>query len=239
MKRKIIYYSLLVVPLLTFIYSVIGIKRQNEDLDKKIKLNKEYQAFENSFYNSVNVLDEYRNYYNNSDIRALIKIDSLEISSLVVQADDNDYYLNHLENKETSRYGSLMLDYRTNLDTSKINIIYGHMSNSDVTPFKRLEEYLNEDFYVNNPYIEITTDDNTYRYEIFSVANINKTSNKHLLVEFSNKKQYLDHYNWFKNISKFNSDIVLSENDQILILQTCSSTNSNEFLLIVSRKVRD
>lgn len=239
MKKQVIYYSLLVVFLFAFIFSAINLTKQSKDLNKKIKLNKEYQSFANNFYNSINVLDEYRNYYNNQDIKAIIEIDSLEISSLVVQGQDNNYYLNHLENKETSRYGSLMLDYRTNLDNSKINIIYGHMSNSEATPFKQLEKYLNEEFYENNPYIEIITDNNTYKYEIFSVANINKTSDKHLLVEFSNNKQYLDHYNWLKSISKFNKDITLLENDQILILQTCSSTNSKEFLLIISRKVSD
>lgn len=187
----------------------------------------------------MNIIEEYRKHYNNSDIIATIKINSLDINSLIVRGDDNEYYLNHLENKESSIYGSLMLDYRTDLDTSNINIIYGHMSSSNVTPFKKLEKYLDYDFYKNNPNIFITTDNKTYKYEIFSVANVEKTTYKHLYVSFNDEQEYLDQLNWFKDISKFDSDIILNSSDQILILQTCSSTNSNEFLLIISRKVSD
>ena len=239
MKRKIIYYSSLVIFLITFIYSAFCLNKLNQDLDKKIRLDNEYKNFEKRFYNTINSVEDYRKYYNNDDIKAIIKIDSLDISSLILQGEDNDYYLSHLENNDSSIYGSLMLDYRTNLDTSKINIIYGHMSSSIVTPFKRLEEYLNYNFYDQNRYIEVVTDKSVYKYEIFSVVNISKNNNKYLTTNFINEQQYLDHINWLKEISKYDSDVILSSADQTLILQTCSSTNKDEFLLIISRKVSD
>ena len=232
MKRKIIYYSSLVIFLITFIYSAFCLNKLNQDLDKKIRLDNEYKNFEKRFYNTINSVEDYRKYYNNDDIKAIIKIDSLDISSLILQGEDNDYYLSHLENNDSSIYGSLMLDYRTNLDTSKINIIYGHMSSSIVTPFKRLEEYLNYNFYDQNRYIEVVTDKSVYKYEIFSVVNISKNNNKYLTTNFINEQQYLDHINWLKEISKYDSDVILSSADQTLILQTCSSTNKDEFLLI-------
>ena len=200
---------------------------------------KEYSSKDKRFYNSVNSIDSYRKFYSNDDIKGIIKIESLDISSLIMQSDDNDYYLNHLENKEENIYGSLMLDYRTNLDNDKINIIYGHASESEITPFKRLEKYLNYDFYNNNRYINIITDTNEYKYEIFSVVNINKNNNRYLNIEFNNEQEYLDYINWLKNLSIYDSNIVLSSTNQILILQTCSSQKKDEFLLIISRKVSD
>ena len=200
---------------------------------------KEYSSKDKRFYNSVNSIDSYRKFYSNDDIKGIIKIESLDISSLIMQSDDNDYYLNHLENKEENIYGSLMLDYRTNLDNDKINIIYGHSSESEITPFKRLEKYLNYDFYNNNRYINIITDTNEYKYEIFSVVNINKNNNRYLNIEFNNEQEYLDYINWLKNLSIYDSNIVLSSTNQILILQTCSSQKKDEFLLIISRKVSD
>lgn len=200
---------------------------------------KEYSSKDKRFYNSVNSIDSYRKFYSNDDIKGIIKIESLDISSLIMQSDDNDYYLNHLENKEENIYGSLMLDYRTNLDNDKINIIYGHSSESEITPFKRLEKYLNYDFYNNNRYINIITDTNEYKYEIFSVVNINKNNNRYLNIEFNNEQEYLDYINWLKNLSIYDSNIVLSSTNQILILQTCSSQKNDEFLLIISRKVSD
>ena len=129
-----------------------------------------------------------------------------------------------------------MLDYRTNLKNSKINLIYGHMSNSDATPFKKLDKYLDYEFYKNNKIIEIIDEYNTYKYEIFSVAKVSKNEYKHLLIKFNSENELLNQYNWFKEISIYKSDINLNSNDNILILQTCTK-NSNEFILVVARQV--
>ena len=188
-------------------------------------------------YNYLDVISEFKDKYNNQDIKAILNIDSINLSSLVVQGDDNEYYLSHLENKDDSIYGSLMLDYRTNLDSSKINLIYGHMSYSDYTPFKRLESYLDYNFYMSNPYFTITTDNNTYKYEIFSIAKVNKNESKYLKVDFSNENELLEQYNYLKDISIYKKDILLTSEDNILIMQTCSS-NSNEFLLIIGKVIK-
>lgn len=214
------------------IYSVIGLNKQHEDLDKKIKLNNYYSNINKDSYKYVNVVDEYRKKYNNNDIVGIIKIDDLNLSSLIVQGSDNEYYLNHLENKESSIYGSLMLDYRTNLDNSKVNIIYGHMSNSSVTPFKELEKYL-EDNYKD---IEIIGENNNYQYEVFSVFKVNKKEYRHLKVSFNDDNDYLEQLNWFKNMSIYHTDINLDYSDKILILQTCTR-KSDEFILVIARKV--
>ena len=161
----------------------------------------------------------------------------MNISSLIVKGNDNEYYLNHLENKDSSIYGSLMLDYRTNLD-SKIKLIYGHTSNSDETPFNKLDRYFDYDFYKDNKKIQITDENNTYNYEIFSIAKIDKNEYRHLIVNFNNNDDLLNQYKWYKDISIFKSNISLNDSDNILILQTCDK-NSNEFILVIARKVSD
>lgn len=226
----------MLICIIFFIYSVYGLNKQNKDLDKKIKLNNYYSNISKDSYKYVNIIDEYRELFNNNDIVGILNINSLNISSLIVQGSDNEYYLNHLENKESSIYGSLMLDYRTNLNNSKINLIYGHMSNSDATPFKKLDKYLDYDFYKDNKLIEITDEYNTYKYEIFSVAKISKNEYRHLQVKFNNEDELIDQYNWFKEISIYKSDINLNSSDNVLILQTCTK-NSDEFILVISRKI--
>lgn len=223
------------ICIISFIYSVYGLNKQNKDLDKKIKLNNYYSNISHDSYKYINIIDEYKKKYNNNDIVGILNINSLNMSSLIVQGSDNEYYLNHLENKESSIYGSLMLDYRTNLNSSKINLIYGHMSNSDATPFKKLDKYLDYDFYKDNKTIEITDEYDTYKYEIFSVAKISKDEYRHLIVNFNNSLELLDQYNWFKEISIYKSEIDLNDSDDVLILQTCTK-NSNEFILVISRK---
>lgn len=239
MRNKYIYYLVLSSFIFIFVYSTIKLNANHNALDERIKINKEYSNIEKRYYNSMSSLDYYRNYYSNNDIKGILKIDSLNISSLIMQSNDNDYYLTHLENKDENIYGSIMLDYRTNLDKDKINIIYGHSSDYDTTPFTKLERYLEYDFYKTNPYLEIITDNNTYKYEIFSIINIKKNNSKYLNINFNSEQEYLDYLNWLKRLSIFDSNIVLSSANQILIMQTCSSNKNDEFLLLISRKVSD
>ena len=238
MKRKKLYYLLLIIFLVMFAYSIYKLNKYDKAINRKFEVKNNYHRLKGGF-NYLDSVDKYRLFYNNNDIKGIIKIDSLDINELVLQGSDNSFYLNHLETKESNIYGSIMLDYRTDLDNSKINIIYGHMSSSDITPFKKLEKYMNYDFYYNNPYINIITDKNEYIYQIFSVVSIKKNNSRYLNTSFKSEQKYLDHINWLKSLSMYNSDIILSSTNQILILQTCSSQKKDEFLLVISRKVSD
>lgn len=233
--KKIIYYSLLIIFITCLLFTSIKLNNQNKDIDKKIKLNNYYNTINKDSYNYINVVEEYKKKYNNNDIKGIINIKGLKISSLILQGNDNNYYLNHLENKEKNIYGSLMLDYRTNLTTSKINIIYGHMSSSEITPFKQLEKYLDYDVYKNNKEIEIIDEERTYKYEIFSIVKIPKDEYKHLNINLSDN-DYYNQLNWYKDISIYKEDTELNINDKILILQTCTS-NSNHFILVIAKLI--
>lgn len=230
MLKRVIYYILLCFCLIIFIYSCINISIQNNDLNKRIKLDKIYSNINGDSYRYLNIIDVYKNQYNNDDIVGILNIDSLDISSLIVKGKDNNYYLNHLENKDKSIYGSLMLDYRTDIN-DKVSIIYGHSSNNNVTPFTKLFNYLNYDFYKDNKYLDIIGDDN-YHYKIFSVALVDKTEYKHLNLNFTDES-YLEQLNWYKNISIYKEDVEFNESNNILILQTCYK---DKFLLVIALK---
>lgn len=223
---------LIIICLFGLIYSTLGLNKQNKDLDKKIKLNNYYTNISKNNYQFINVIDEYQKKYQNKDIVGILNIKKLNISSLIMQGNDNTYYLNHLENKEDSIYGSLMLDYRTNFDNSKINIIYGHMSNSRATPFTELEKYFSH----NYQDIEIIGENSNYHYEVFSVFKVKKQETRHLKVYFNDDREYLEHLNWFKKLSIYQTNISLNYSDKILILQTCTK-NSDEFILVVAKKI--
>lgn len=233
--KKIIYYSLLIAFIICLLFATIILNNQNKDLDKKIKLNNYYNTINKDSYKYINVVEEFQKKYNNDDIKGIINIKGLNISSLILQGNDNNYYLSHIENKEKNIYGSLVLDYRTNLTNSKINLIYGHMSSSDITPFKQLEKYLNHDIYINNKEIEIIDEYTTYKYEIFSIAKVPKDEYRHLNINL-NDTDYINQLNWYKEISLYKEDIELSVNDRILILQTCTS-NSNHFILVIAKLI--
>ena len=67
-------------------------------------------------------IDELRKQYNNNDIIAYIEIPEV-IGTIVMQGEDNDYYLRHNFLKEVSSEGWPFADYRNKFDGTDKNII--------------------------------------------------------------------------------------------------------------------
>jgi len=175
-----------------------------------------------------------KNEYQNKDIIGTINVANTE--KIVVQTTDNEYYLNHDLNKRNSIYGTIFLDYRNNIEDKQLNI-YGHNSSNDKGPFNILEQYLNKSFYNKNKYITLSTKENTFIYEIFSVA---KTStNEHMKINFNNNSDWLIHLNKLKTMSIYNTDIDINNNDKIIVLQTCvMNSNPKQYILIIGKLIK-
>lgn len=159
--------------------------------------------------------------YNNEDVVGTIEILNTDYKVPIVQGKDNDYYLDHLPNKQYSIMGSIFLDYRVNIDTSKKILIYGHNSSKYEMPFNILENYYDRDFLENHKYIEIKTKNKVRKYEIFSVY-VEPTDYSYMKVKFEGN-EYLEHLEKIKSKSFFDIDTSLSNDTNILILQTCST----------------
>lgn len=184
---------------------------------------------------SPNLIETYQKEYNNNDIVGILTIDGV-LKTLLVQTDNNYYYLGHLVNKKYNKTGSVFIDYRTNIEDSKQVNIFGHSSGTYAIPFNNLKKYLKEDFYNKHKTLTIETKDNTYTYEIFSVK---VTSNEeHLNVDFNSSQDFLNHINTLKEDSLYDTNVSVTENDNILTLQTCIFNNPKGSLLIINlRKV--
>lgn len=159
--------------------------------------------------------------YNNDDVVGTLEILNTDYKVPVVQGKDNDYYLKHLPNKEYSIMGSIFLDYRVNINTSKKILIYGHNDAKIQMPFDILENYYDLDYLNNHKYIEVKTKEKVSKYEIFSVF-VEPTDYFYMKVNFENDS-YIDHLEKLKDKSFFDLDVTLNEDTNILILQTCST----------------
>lgn len=63
----------------------------------------------------------------NPQIIGWISVDGTKLNNPILQADNNDYYLNHNFKNKESRAGSVFMDYRNQiLDMNKNTILYGH-----------------------------------------------------------------------------------------------------------------
>ncbi len=108
----------------------------------------------------------------NADVVAWIDFPGQSISYPVVQAGNNETYLNLTFAGTRSSLGSIFLDYRNDGIASDGNtIIYGHnMRNGSM--FGTLKKYMQQDHYEEFPYFDIYTPEGTYRCRIITCAKI-------------------------------------------------------------------
>lgn len=179
--------------------------------------------------------------YNNDDLVGIIRIDGTNINEPVFKAEDNDYYLTHNGYKEYDRLGAIYLDYRFSFENSKKKIIFGHNFIGANTPFKTLEEYYDKNFYENHKYIYLENDKIKQKYEIFSIYV--ETNNWDYMQEpSSNKEEWIEELKKMKDNSLYDTNVDVNKNDEILILQTCSTLQKyqkyqDKYLLIIAKKI--
>ena len=193
--------------------------------------------FENGKLNS-NYVQIKRNEYNNSDVVARVLIDSIDLDVSLMQASDNSFYLEHDEYKNKNRLGAAFLDYRNNIDLDRKILIFGHNSKYIKTEFQKLEKFLSNDFYNDsfNRELVIETSNKISLYEIASVF-VEDEDFQHMDLSFSDD-EWNSHINWINNSSLY-EDVILSYDDEIVIMQTCYYEPDDSYLLIVAKKIKE
>lgn len=190
---------------------------------------------------SIGAISKTLEEYNNSDVVGFINIPGV-YQSVIVQSLDNDFYLNHAIDKSYDYRGTVFLDYRVDINKSSKLLIYGHSSKYEELEFNFLQNYYSDASYYNkNKYIELITYEGKKRYEVFSVY-VEVSDFSYMKTNFYGKSEYLTHINSFKEKSIYSSDVSLDSDDEILILQTCSTHSDydnyeKKYLLVVARRV--
>lgn len=186
----------------------------------------------------VSDIEALKKIYANNEVVAKLYIASLNIDIPVMQHDDNKYYLNHDVYGNIDKFGSIFLDYRNNVELDRKLIIFGHNSNKEDTLFKRLEKYLNKDFYKEktNRIIILKTNNKKTKYEVKSVY-IEESDFQHMKLNFT-KKDWIKHVN-FLNDSSFYKNTEIDYEDSLLVLQTCYYKPKNSYLILVAAKTEE
>ena len=240
-------YSIVVFLGLIFVIILFGIYQFNDrevsPTNQWVVANNDLVINETSDLLEVNRVYALQSEYQNTDIKGIISIENEDdFVYPVAQTSDNDYYLNHTYNETYDSLGAIYADYRINLDTSDKVLIYGHSSTKREVPFNKLEEYYDEEYYQNHKYITLETETNIYKYEIFSVY-VETFDFIYMNIMFDTKNDWYRHILGLQNKSMYDTNVKLSSDDDILILQTCSNNPkyqkySKKYLLIVSRRVK-
>lgn len=170
----------------------------------------------------------------NSDAIGYLKVNGTEIETIVVQAEDNDYYLSHNFEKNKNNAGWIFADCNNQLDgTDKNIILYGHNMKNN-TMFGTLKNVLKEEWkeLQENRYITFITEKEYGTYEVFSVYQIEK-EDYYIKTNFASG-EFANFLNTLKQRSKYHLDVEINENDSILTLSTCA--NNNKYRVVLHAK---
>ena len=187
--------------------------------------------------------------------------DDTQIDHVVVQGEDNDFYLDHNYKKEESISGALFTDFRDPItaDSQPANIIiYGHnMASGDY--FAKLLRYHNYkpynnyglEYYKDYPTITFSTLYEKSTYKIFAGMIVNTRSKHGQVFDYLNNRNFeskaeFDEYiaNILDRSTFLNPDINLKYGDELLTLSTCSfdydyNRNLGFRWVVFARKVRE
>ena len=238
--------------LLTFI--IIKTKEYNEHLE-----NSDYNFLAEYIDNDYNLENKTENKTNDKTERtvkleelydkyknvvAWIEIPNTNINYPVVQAEDNDYYLDHTYKKTYSSRGSIFLDKDVSFERPSDNfLVYGHRSKSG-TMFEGLLQYENESFYQSHKIINFSTLEEDAEYEILAVFR-SKVYNKsdigvfryYFFINAENEDEYNSFISNAKKSSIYETGVNASYGEQLLTLSTCAyHTKDGRFVVVAKKK---
>ncbi|MBR2833170.1 MAG: class B sortase [Bacilli bacterium] len=231
MKKYIKYLIVAAILITIFInFKSINIFKSEVNYDPETKA---------IIHKEKNVTELLKEKYKNDDIIGAIKIPNTDINEVLLQATNNEYYLTHDNYGNQDKYGSVFLDYRCNKDSKKL-LIYGHNDYKDKTPFSELENYYNENYYKINQYIDVIIADEKMKYQIFSIY-VETEDFTYMNLKI-NDDEYTKDLIKYKDKSFYNTNVEVSKDDKILILQTCSKQKKyqkykDKYLLIIAKKI--
>lgn len=173
----------------------------------------------------------------NKDIYAWLSVPGTIIDYPVLQhPEEMDYYLEHNLDGSTGRPGAVYTQRINSRDwTDKNTVLYGHNMNNG-TMFADLHKYEDLQFFEENPYICIYTEDGKILiYQIFAAY---AYSDDHLLLSIwiatdEAYQQYLDGIRLHDGLNDhFNQELTLTAQDKIITLSTCIKNKpSNRWLV--------
>lgn len=164
----------------------------------------------------------------NQDIYAWIEIPGTKVDYPILQHPDDDaYYLNHTVDRISGLPGSIYSEAVFGKDFSSTQtILYGHnMKNGSM--FGSLHRYEDKEFFEENPYIYIYSEDKTLLYQIFASV---KFSDAYLpsYCDYNNAEEFNHYVQEIKQSpGNLNENIEVKPGDRILTLSTCVANEAS------------
>ena len=215
MRKKIAVVSIIICLLIIMIPS----KEEKQIVDNK------QQEIKSEEITTTPVVNQ-----ENTDQKFTLSINNLITKEPVMQTTDNEFYMNHNNKKEEFIGGSLFVDYRVNLNSTRKIIIYGHSSSTVDIPFTKLLGYKKQDFFLKHQDIELSYKDKKETYQVFTVMLL-KEDYFYTRLEFTDET-FIKHLEELKEKYIYDTGINIDKTNKLLILQTCSQDEDGLYLVI-------
>ncbi len=173
---------------------------------------------------------------NNPDTIGWLRIPNTNVDHVVMQGDDNFYYLDHnfFEDKLTA--GSMTLDFRIDPANLEGNVLlYGHHMQVG-TMLNDLGKYRRESFYRQNPIIYFDTIYEEAQWEVFS-AYVQSNRFNYFKMDFESRDEYFQYIKALQRESEYETDVELTPDDVILTLSTCVYDFEDARMVVHARRV--
>lgn len=171
----------------------------------------------------------------NSDIYSWIYIPETNINYPVCRsATDDNFYLDHDIYGNYSYAGAIFSQFCNSRDYSdRVTVLYGH-NMADGSMFANLHKYEDKNYFDENKYIYIYTEDRKLTYEIVSAF---VYDDRHIMnsFDFSDDEVYRDYLDSILNPHSVNSNVregmELDIDDKIIVLSTCLNSGEGRYLV--------
>ncbi|MDE7278202.1 MAG: class B sortase, partial [Oscillospiraceae bacterium] len=195
----------------------------------------------------------------NPDTAGWLTVEGTQIDNVILQTDDNEYYLDKDFYGNRNIAGQIYIDYRCiandyNKNQSDNLVIYGH-NQADSTMFGTLKNYKikkentrNFDFYKEHPTFKFSNLYEEYTYKIVALFVIEVEPYQtrdgvifdyHNYINFGKTRTFDDFKENILARTAVNTGVDFEEDDKFITLSTCSNEFEPSRFVVIGRRVRD
>lgn len=233
-KFNVTRIILFIIFLFIFIFSVVNLLRWI--IYNKKSANLIDEVIEKNFVEVTDDMkEETKNPVNfeelkstNEDVVAWIRIPDTTVNYPIVQAQDNEYYLQKDFNKNYSTCGWIFMNFKNNNNFSDRNTtIFGHNIKSGLMFKDLLKIYKNE--LGKDITIEIYTESEKMEFSVYSSYMIEPEEYAtQVLTSDEQQEKYISE---ILNRSSITYNIVPTKKDKLITLSTCDNSGKNRILI--------
>ena len=170
----------------------------------------------------------------NPDIIGWIRINETNVNYPLLQAEDDDTYMNTDAEGKYSLSGSIFLHCANKPDFSDFNnMIYGHHMEKHMM-FGDIGEFTNQNFFNKHHYGNLYYDGINHGIEFIAIMQLDAYNERAFNVCISEeaKQEYIK---LIDNNSLYKRNVQISPNDHLVILTTCTSDMTNGRNVLVGK----